>query len=163
MISTITLNKTEQRLARYIAKCRFIFNRKNGIDNPDVGPQKFDETELQGVGGELSFCRMANIYPDMDTEHHPYYDVVIDGLKADIKSTVRTNGNLIVQIWKVTHPPDIYILMTGRFPVYNYRGWTRANELLQVRNLKDFGYGPCYFFPVSRLMEGLPTMRRFTE
>lgn len=58
------LNEAEQRLCRYLAKARCAVNRASGKPNPIIGPQLQEETELEGIGGELAFCKLYQIYPD---------------------------------------------------------------------------------------------------
>lgn len=63
----------------------------------------------------------------------------------------------MVKTSKIKKPCDIYVLMVGKFPVYNYRGFATGQELLVEENLGDLGHGPSYLLGQTRLHPELPT------
>jgi hypothetical protein len=140
----IQLNEAEQKLARYLAKNRYEQARKLGVENKKMGPQSNEMTDLQGIGAEIAFCKMHNIYPDMNVGSTPLEDATLrDGTTVDVKSTVYKNGRLIVAMWK--NPAiDCYALMVGTFPNYRYAGMMSSKEMMQESRILDLGHGPVY-------------------
>ena len=141
----IELNKAEQRLAKYLAKARYQKNRSTNTENQKIGPQSNEETDLNGIGAEIAFCKYFNLYPDLSTEHRPKEDVVMhDGISVDTKTTKYNNGHLLAPIWKKKISTDFYALLVGDFPTYRFAGFISGKELFSDKNIKDFGYGDTY-------------------
>lgn len=139
---TITLNEAEQKLAVYLAKQRHAKARANGKPDKQIGPQSSHETDLQGIGAEIAFCRMNNIYPDTEVGHTPDADCIMaDGKTVDVKATKHQNGHLLVARWKQPGAVGLYALMVGEFPTYRMAGVMPSDELLVDDRLKDFGHG----------------------
>ena len=61
----VSLNTGEQIVAKVIAKLRYEENRKNGVHDKKIGPQNNEETDLGGIGGEIAFCKLLNLMPDL--------------------------------------------------------------------------------------------------
>lgn len=149
---TITLNDAEQKLATYLAKLRHAKARAAGKTDMQIGPQSSHETDLQGIGAEIAFCRMHNIYPDTEVGHTPDADCLMsDGRTVDVKATKHANGHLLVARWKKADAVDIYALMVGEFPCYRMAGVMPSGELLRDGRLKDFGHGKGYAASQSEL------------
>lgn len=141
----IELSQAEQRLAKYLATMRYRNNRAAGVVDRKIGPQSNEETDLEGIGAELAFCKFSNIYPDLEVNHRPDFDALLPtGDSVDIKATKYQNGHLIAVRRKASKPPDLYALMVGQFPRYRCAGLIRASELLRDEMVKDFGYGESY-------------------
>jgi hypothetical protein len=151
----IKLNEAEQAIAKYLAKRRYGNNRASGVDNNRIGPQSDAETDLNGVGAELAFCKAFNIYPDLsvDVRHGGHDCVSPKGHKIDVKTTKYRAGRLLAVKSKTKPDADIYVLMIGRFPTYFWVGWATADELIDDDNLMDLGYGPTYALSQSELRE----------
>lgn len=141
---TIKLNDAEQRLAQYLAQKRYQTARKNGVKNSKMGPQSNEETDLEGIGAEIAFCKMHNIYPDTAVGHTPLADAILpNGATVDVKSTKYKTGHLVVAMWK--NPAiDYYALMVGSFPEYRYAGMIKPEQIMQESHIKNFGHGPVY-------------------
>lgn len=141
----IELNDAEQRLARYLALARYRNARKKGIVNHRIGPQSDELTDLEGIGGEIAFCKMMNLYPDLQIEYIPGYDCVLpDGTKVDVKTTKYENGKLLSVPWKEPKDIDVFALMIGGIPRYRYAGMMKAKELLQEHRKQNLGHGVVY-------------------
>lgn len=148
----IELNDVEQRLAKYLAKRRYDMNRDNKIKNQRIGPQSDDETDLEGIGAELAFCRAFNVYPDLTLNKHPEEDAILrNGMRVDCKATRYKNGHLLAVITKAHKPADLYVLVVGEFPKYRIAGFATAEEIFQEQNIHDFGHGPTYAIPQNKL------------
>ena len=149
----IILNEAEQRLVTYIAKRRFITKREAGIPISKIGPQSLEDTDKEGFGGEVAYCRYMNIYPDLTIGTDvPDFDCILpSGERIDVKTTKYRNGHLIATTNKIKHPPDIYVLVIGTFPEYSIIGEISASFLLRPENIKDFGMGDTYAVTQSEL------------
>ncbi len=145
--TTITLNDAEQRLARYVARARQEHdNQSEHITERKIGPQSQFETNLNGMGAEIAFCRLMNVYPSLDVVDNPAADpqgdCVVLGRTVDVKATRYKNGQLLAVLWK--EKKDVYGLMTGTFPTYEFRGLADGDDLLSADNIVDLGHGPTY-------------------
>lgn len=136
---TITLTYCEQKLAHFVAKHRNGNNRHFNVANLKISAESPHTVDLEGIAGEIAFCRLFNVYPDLDTDRpppHPFYDATIPpppGYRIDVKTTKYDNGKLLVDARKdsvKTSAVDFYALMTGSFPgPYTYRGMI-AREII---------------------------------
>ena len=149
----ITLNDSEQKLAIYVSQKRYESSRKIGIHNAKKGPQSNEQTDLEGVGAELAFCKLFNVYPDLEAGACPYADAWTLQLGAvDVKATTWRNGRLLAQPSKLNlEKVDNYALMVGKFPTYRYVGSATSEELLHPQSITDMGHGPVYALNQSEL------------
>ena len=67
MTHKISLSENEQRLAEWVWKKRTANARRKNLPDTKVGDQSFEETDLEGFAAELAFCKLMNIYPDLET------------------------------------------------------------------------------------------------
>ena len=152
-----TLNDVEQRLAKTVAKLRNEENRRRNMPDRKISDEDSIAIDVFGFGGELAFCRIHNVYPDLyvkarkSTEDRG--DVCWSGLCIDVKATKMDGGSLLIAPWKKSRYVDGYALMTGEFPTYEYRGMVRTEEALQDRWLRDLGRGDGYVVPQTQLKE----------
>jgi hypothetical protein len=148
----ITLDSYEIKIVTEIAMDR----QKNNIDR---GSRSFkmgggDDLliNIEGTGGEFAFCKLKNIYPDMTIDHPIPFDCYINGHGyIDVKTTKKTNGMLLVGVWKSRSIPDYYALMVGEFPNYEFKGFFPGEEVFKPENLVDLGHGPTYGISQDRL------------
>ena len=156
----VVLNEAEQRLVEYIAKKRIAFHNHDEATvqrKHNHWEVTQEVTDREGFGGEVAYCKLMNIYPDLDTElSTPDYDCIsCNGEKIDVKTTKYRNGRLIVPVNKVTHPADRYVLVTGEFPVYYVMGECSAEQLFHEENIRNFGKGPGYTLEQDELEDVL--------
>jgi len=156
----ITLNEAEQRLTEYVSKKRIAYHQhreQTVADKYEHWKVTQEETDREGFGGEIAYCKLVNLYPDLDTNlSTPDYDCIsCNGEKIDVKTTKYRNGHLIVPVNKITHPADKYVLVTGEFPVYNIVGQCGAERLFMEENIRDFGKGPGYTLCQNKLEDVL--------
>jgi hypothetical protein len=142
-MNKIKLNKIEQKLAKLVAKERYDTNRENKVVNNRIGKQSNEQTDLNGIGAEIAFCKYANLYPDYSVFPRKGGADCISrtGKKIDVKTTTYSTGHLIAVGTTTIGNVDVYVLMIGDFPIYEFKGWCTEDELIQNKNLKDFGYG----------------------
>tara|TARA_B100000287_G_scaffold434334_1_gene498493 strand:+ start:900 stop:1382 length:483 start_codon:yes stop_codon:yes gene_type:complete len=144
------LNKNERIIATIIGKERYASNRKNGIVNQKAGTMSIYETEVEGVGGELAFAKMCNLYPDFSVVPGKY-DFVAHGMTVDVKTTKHKNGRLLVSSTKKISDCDSYVLVVGSMPRYEIIGWAYAPEIINEEHLGTLGNGPVYMMDQSEL------------
>ena len=153
----VSLTAIEQRLVKPVAKARSDSNRKEGLTDRKISPTDGLELDILGFGGELAFCKAFNLYPDLYVKPRKPIDdkgdAVFGGLGLDVKTNSRDNGDLLIASWKPSKYVQGYALMTGKFPVFTYRGMIEAEEATQPWWLKDLGRGESYVIPQSKLKE----------
>lgn len=127
---SISLNTAERKLAYFVARNRNRRNRVLNVVNLKVSERDGVTIDLEGVAGELAFCKMFNLYPDLDTDRmppYPEFDAVLrDGWTVDVKTTRYVDGKLLVDVRKgrKVEGVDFYCLMVGEFPgPYVFRGF----------------------------------------
>ena len=153
-MTEITLNDAEQRLAKYVAKHRYRNARSRNKVDAKIGPQSNWETDLEGIAGEIAFCKHMNVYPDLDTDLETLPDVdawhvLLD--RVDVKTTAYHTGRLLAVLSKKGHATDTYALMIGKFPTYRFVGFASASELFKDENIKDLGRGNGYAMDQDQL------------
>ena len=151
--AAITLTDLEQRLAHSVAQERHRVNRAAGVINQQVSPEAWVTVELTGIGAELAWCRLANVYPDLSLEPRAGgADAWWAGTTVDVKGTERPHGQLLAHPTKFSRDgAALYALMTGPFPTYTFRGFASADELRHASRLTDLGRGPTYAMPQTAL------------
>jgi hypothetical protein len=161
----VFLSTAEQKLAHYVAKNRNGNNRYFNVTNLKISAEDPHTVDLEGIAGELAFCRLFNVYPDIDTDReppHPLYDAVIPpppGFRIDVKTTKYDNGKLLVDARKgvKTEAVDFYVLMTGTFPgPYTFRGFIAREHIIQPHKLGLLKGYSSYMAEQSELTDDLP-------
>jgi hypothetical protein len=156
-MTKITLNKAEQKLATYLAKCRYANARANGIPDKKIGPQSNWQTDLEGIGAEIAYCKAMNLYPDLEITqgYTPTEDCVTPhGDSVDVKTTKYRNGHLLATLKKAKKSCDLYALVVGSFPSYRIAGHMSHDELCRDDRIKDMGHGKGYAAPQDELEKG---------
>lgn len=156
--SVIELNETERRLAEYLSKARQAFDCGRGISDLRQDESRGShEIALEGIGGELAYCKLMNVYPDLRHDS-PWecVDAVIDGtMRVDVKTTGNESGKLYVYGGKESGRVDYFALMVGKFPRYRYAGRIGSDDMLQGWRLKEVvaGRRKCYVAGQDELWE----------
>jgi hypothetical protein len=86
------------------------------------------EMDLHAFGAEMAFCKLLNVYPDFNDKPGTYDCISHNGNKIDVKYTKIEHGRLLCRFGSNSHA-SIYVLMTGTFPKYVYRGFATRDEL----------------------------------
>jgi hypothetical protein len=141
----VVLSEAEQRLAKFLASARYHNARRKGLHDAKMGDQSNELTDLEGIASEIAFCKLMNIYPDLDLDHTNAADCFLrDGRAVDVKSTVYKSGRLLSVRWKDASKVDVFVLMVGQFPKYRCAGFLESAELIKDERLTDFGHGTGY-------------------
>ncbi len=134
----IKLSTAEQKLAIHLGEARYKGARKRGVEDKQKGNQDKITMDAKGVGAEIAFCKMMNIYPDMEIGVTDYADAWTRGKMGavDVKTTRHPKGRLLVSRHKINAVmPDSYALMICEWPNYRFVGWATADELTDEKNL----------------------------
>lgn len=118
------------------------------------------DIDIEGVAGELAFCKMFNVYPDTNTESWADYDLVLLGFTIDVKTTKYRNGKLIAPYWKKDKKlPDYYALIIGEMPSYEFIGFIKGEDFINEKHLGDLGHGKTYIAEQKELTKTLQVNR----
>ena len=146
-----TLSPADQKRCREVSVARHDQNVAAGVKDMQRGRQDTAEIELNGMGGEVAFCRLFGLEPDWvnvpggkgrDDAKLP------DGRIVDVKTTDHPRGNLIAR--KIHDDVDVFVLMRGRFPCYKAVGWIEKG-IFQRSRKKNLGHGPTHFYKTENL------------
>lgn len=125
------LNKGEQRIVTWLAKAREQYNRSRGIVDQKFSNNSNEAVDRNGLGGEFFFCRIHNVYPDLQYEIIGKPDCWLhDGTNVDVKTAFKEDGRLMVDLPKFKDV-DWYALVVGTFPNYTYCGKISRAELIK--------------------------------
>tara|TARA_R110000868_G_scaffold91428_1_gene253513 strand:+ start:53 stop:547 length:495 start_codon:yes stop_codon:yes gene_type:complete len=150
----IKLNECEQKLAKHLAVSRNKNARSKGKPNTKMGNQSDEETDLEGIAGELVVCKALNLYPDteIDLVDLPKFDLLTaKGNTVDVKTTKYLSGRMLATMKKRVEDCNIYVLVVGTFPSYRIAGWCKAEELLKKENIINLGHGEGYALSQEQL------------
>jgi hypothetical protein len=143
----VTLTDAEIWIAEYLVRERrkvraeWLAEIRSGRDPIQV--------ERDAMEAELAFCRSQNIYPDIDGTCRSttnQFDCITDnGVRVDVKWCERTTDHLMAMPHKIgCDEIDAFVLVQGKRPTFRIVGWTPFSTLIDVSNLRDFGYGQTY-------------------
>lgn len=133
----IELTPAEQIFARELAANRTASARAGGQVNMKGSGQSQEQVELEGVGAELAFCKLMNIYPDTGSGPRPEDCHLLDGRRVDVKATQHEHGQLVAARWKKPGAVHVYVLMVGTFPTYRCAGFYPSDALLTDERLTE--------------------------
>jgi hypothetical protein len=135
------LTDTEQKIAQYIAKARYKKARFAGIPDNKKGPQSNHATDLEGVASEMAAAKLLNLWPDLQINTVPDYDLIKGKVTIDVKATKYKTGKLIAAKHKKNKACDYYMLMIGEFPEYKLGGFCKKEDILNNKTITNLGWG----------------------
>lgn len=142
--SEVSLNDLEKKFCKFLAKHRYLAARMAGKPNAKQGPQSNEFTDLEGLGGEVAFAKLFNLYPresfkilPRSTDEDDGDFVLRDGRKVDVKATKYSTGRLQAALWK-KDAVDLYALMVGEMPSYRFAGFMPCQELCKESRIDSF-------------------------
>lgn len=155
----ITLKPEEIRLADAIAAQRTKQNRAANRSAAIQGAGSNEHYDRIGMRGELAFCKLFNVYPDLSwADFDPTTDkgdcYVSHWGYVDVKTTERADGNLVITANKKPKPGAYFSLMLAlpdnRFECY---GLIKQEDALSPANLKQLRpeNRPAYFIARNTL------------
>jgi hypothetical protein len=152
---TIRLTSCELDLARYVIRHRIERNKRENYPVTDFTGLTDEERDFRSYVGELCFCKLFNISPDLQWQSRPYYDAILCGYKVDVKTQARKEApgtqKLIVKQKDNQKFPDYYALMVGKVPSYTLYGFAHYSRVIQPQYYTEDKLHPCWVFPVENL------------
>jgi hypothetical protein len=148
MIGTeVTLLDIEIKIAKYVAHERIVNASQTTYHRGKMSNLDDLEMNHEGMMAEIAFCKLFNIYPDMNAtprrSKDDFGDCILHGLRVDVKSTKYHKGKLLVTRWNHCNS-DAFVLMTGGKGKYIFRGFAKSSDVVSSKTLIDLGYGLTY-------------------
>lgn len=154
----IHLINTEIQICKYIAKMRSqcageIINNTRAVPNQRMDEREDYIIDLEGIAGEMAWAKLSNTYPDFSISRRSGgRDSTYQGYGIDVKTTRYEMGSLLATLKKVhDHDIDIFVLMIGTLPDFEFGGWAYGEDLLKEENIKDKGRGKGYVLHYDEL------------
>ena len=152
----ISITPDLQLISNIIGSMRSAINRNAGTKDAKVGPQDGAQADIDGVLGELAFCKWKNVWPDLSiAARSGSYDCIVNGLRIDVKTTRIKSGRLLSTL-KSNSDVDIYVLAIIEDGFVNFPGYMFAKEFRRDENIADLGHGKTYCVERNQ-------MRKFKE
>jgi hypothetical protein len=153
---SVILNQVEQRLCKHVAKARLDNNNNDGIYNAKISDESDEYIDLEGFAGELAFCKIFNVFPDLEifsrTSSEDFGDATYLNKQIDIKTTSHRHGRLIATRWTKNNV-QAYALMVGEFPEYEFKGFMSKKEFIKEDRIDNLGKGKLYLAYQNELVE----------
>ena len=105
----VSLNFGEQVVCKTLAKQRYELARKNGRPDQQIGKQSSEQTDLEGIGGEIAASKVLNVYPSLILEPDSGWDIKYRGIKIDVKTTKYKTGKLVAKLNTRSEEVDVYM------------------------------------------------------
>ena len=151
------LTETDQQIIRDMAtkienQGRRYFKNNYKIDKSML----FYDMNVNGFGAELAFCRLFNTKFDMGTNQYENHfnknDTVLNtGESVDVKTTKYKSGRLLVRLGKEKKKVDLYCLMIGEFPTFEFKGFARYDDIIDSSNIIEIKGVPSYALTQDKL------------
>lgn len=142
-------------VAHYLASVRRLQNQSGGI-----GDQRRDSKmpaialDVLGTVSELAWFKQRGVFPDMSLKPRRGGpdDVLPDGRTVDIKSTWRSDGQLVAKAnSRQQQKHDMFVLAIVQENVVDFVGYATGNELICEETIQSLGHGPSHVLPQERL------------
>lgn len=151
MAVTVTISPWEYKACMDVAAARMATSNIAGWNHQSTYQRTYlqrTEEEIVGACGEMAVAKVLDCYwsPSVNTFH-----AVTDLPRSmEVRSTVRTNGSLIV---RANDPDDrIYILVTGQPPEMTVVGWINGADAKQdCWKDNPHGHRQAWFVPQDAL------------
>lgn len=147
----IQLSREERDLAYKIGTERHEENRMNGVNPRLISGVDELRADREGVAGEMAFSKgLGQLEQDLprllDTELRSVRlrtddgDITYKGLVFDVKTTKYPNGHLLIKEHQLNASVYGYVLITGWFGRYCFRGWLEQGRVKELGELKGGVY-----------------------
>ena len=151
METVIILSRWEKEIAWNTAKRRTKNNRDRGIPDENISGRDTVTQDYYSFCGELAFCKLLNIYPDLEVLDRNKHDARHNGHCYDIKTILDPGHNLVVRRNKKHKPSERYALMLRETEeAYRFIGWATADEVFN-RELFEHMAQPAYLVQKDEL------------
>ena len=150
----VKFNQLELAIADVVAQDRSSGSRKAGV----VDQKKFKEKsgffiDRLGIIGEMAVAKALNVCPIFNNGPQANgYDLLYEGLRIDVKTTERSDGNLII---KIKENPDVDTYCLVRWDEENsvatIVGYMPKHEVRQKEHERWIRRSCCYFVSADKL------------
>jgi len=149
---TVTLSETECRIAELIGcRRRQISLMYNRISTRRDFTSDGIKNDIESSAAELAVAKYLNIYPEWSPTPGavPKFDLRSNGNHLDVKSTERSDGNLLIPHLDMD---ILYFLVCGTMPRKQIIGCLKG-DLVPERGQwrEDLPHQACWFVPAERL------------
>ena len=150
-MKTVPITKDLKVLADILGGFRSIVARNANVKDAKIGPQSGIDGDKDGILGELGFCRLMNVWPDIGlSPRSGSHDAVVGGNRIDVKTTRHKTGRLLATL-KENPDVDIYVLAIIEDAEVKFPGFARKEDLINESNITDLGHGPGYAMTQDKL------------
>ena len=147
----ISLNYSEQQIAKRIARERDWNNKSNNIANQKQSSRTDYDINLEGIAGEIACAKFFGVrYDDVtDSLQRPKEDLWVGNVSVDVKTALwekdtKFKGRWSTRITKRVNDVQRYVFVKGCFPNYWICGWLFSYQHIDTANIDDVGYGKFY-------------------
>ena len=142
----VTLDVFERSMIRHKATLKSVNIHSGRYHDRNCGPKNKSpwERDLEGFAGEYVVAKVLNVFSSFNCDIDRFDAIGRTGATIDVKTTDNLSGNLLVPLGKAKDPCDVYVLVVGKFPTYEVKGYARKEEVFKEENIQDFGYGLTY-------------------
>lgn len=138
-------------LASIIGGFRSLVARNAGVRDAKIGPQSGLEGDQDGILGELAFCQLMNVWPDLGlSPRSGSADALVQDKRVDIKTTRHRSGRLLATL-KGNPDVDIYVLAIIGDDAVHFPGYALKQELINENRIRDLGHGAGYVMDQTEL------------
>ena len=132
----VRLTSEEAKICQFLGKARRQSNRSHGINDQLVARENPEERDIEGIGAEMAFAKLYNLYPPFNIQPQSGSADFIMGRTIDIKQSNHLDARLIVPPSKIEKGGcDAYVLATGKLPYYIFRGFAKKEQICNQKNL----------------------------
>lgn len=143
-MKSVAITKDLQVLADILGGFRSLVARNANVKDAKIGPQSGMDGDKDGILGELAFCQLMNVWPDIGlSPRSGSADAVVKDKKVDIKTTRHRSGRLLATL-KNNPDVDIYVLAIIDKDEVLFPGYALKSELIRDERITDLGHGRGY-------------------
>jgi len=140
----VQITEEMRALASILGAMRSLNARSHGVRDAKIGKQNGVDGDQLGILGELAFCQMHNVWPDIGlTPRSGSPDAVVKGYRWDVKTTSVQSGRLLATL-KENPDVDAYALAIVDGEKVTFPGWAWKSDLINKDRVGDLGHGKGY-------------------
>lgn len=150
-LKTVEITSDMRVLATILGSMRSMVARFNKVRDAKMGDQHGVEGDQLGILGELAFCKLMNVWPDLGlSPRSGSADAVVKGYRWDVKTTTVKTGRLLSTL-KKNPDVDLYALAIVDGDKVLFPGYATAQDLHDDSRIRDLGHGKGYVMDQDQL------------
>jgi len=150
-MTTVILSQAECEIAELIGRKRREISLMYGRDTRRDFTTDGIRNDIESSAAELAVAKHLNIYPEWSPTagEVPRFDLRWRGMRLDVKSTSRPDGNLLIPRLDESL---IYFLVCGDMPKKEIIGSLSGDLVPECGQWReDMPHGACWFVPADKL------------